>query len=76
MKLENFNKIIAKNIEKLLIDKDMSKTELAKRLGIQDKSVSYIFRKLKRGETINNSTLCKWSEAMNVDISDFFCNIS
>ena len=76
MELEKLNKTIAKNIEKSLIDKEMSKTDLARKLGIQEKSVSFIFRKLKTGKNVNTITLCKWAEAIGVNISDFFCNVS
>ncbi|ACZ07696.1 Predicted transcriptional regulator [Sebaldella termitidis] len=76
MKLEEMNKIIAKNIEKSLIDKDMSKTDLARKLDIQEKSVSFIFRKLKNGKNVNNATLCKWADVIGVDVGDFFCNLT
>lgn len=72
MKIDELNKRIAKNIEKSLIDKEINKTGLAKKLNIQERSVSFILRKLKEGKTVNTSTLCKWANAIEVDVSNFF----
>lgn len=72
--LELLNKKIAKNIEKTLIDKGIKKKELAKKLNIQEQSVSSILRKLKRGETLNSATICRIAEAVGVEASIFYSN--
>ena len=72
--IENFNKKVAKNIEKAIIDKSLNKKKVAEKLGVQAQTVSAIFRKLKKGQTVNNTTLCKWAVAIGVHPSAFFVN--
>lgn len=51
---------------KVLVDKNMSKTELINRAGIS----SYTLNKLSKGENVNTSSLLKFCEAIDVKLED------
>lgn len=74
MTTEEFHKNIYRNIEYAINKSEISKTELASKLGIANATVSYVLSKLKNGKTINTNTLTKWAEALNVPIDFFFEN--
>lgn len=51
---------------KLLIDKDMKKSDLRKDAGISSSSLA----KLGKGENVTTDVLCRICEKLNCDISD------
>lgn len=55
-----------KKLWKLLIDKDMNKTDLRKLTGLSSATIA----KLTRGEDVNTSILSRICEALNCDIGD------
>ena len=71
-KSEKMSKNIAKIFEQILIEKNISKGEIAKKSGTTQNNVSYFLQKLKSGKGINLSTLYKYSEILGVDPIIFF----
>lgn len=57
----NYNKLW-----KLLIDKEMSKTELRKRAGI----TTNVIAKMGKNENVSTEVLCKICSVLNCDIDD------
>ena len=55
-----------KKLWKLLIDKDMNKTDLRNATGLSTFTVA----KMSRGENVNTSILTRICEALNCDIGD------
>ena len=55
-----------KKLWKLLIDKDMTRTQMRKKAGITTSSLA----KLGRDENVNTEVLVKICEALNCDITD------
>lgn len=55
-----------KKLWKLLIDRDMNKTDLRKLTGISPATIA----KLTRGEGVHTSILSRICEALNCDIGD------
>ena len=55
-----------KKLWKLLIDKDMTKSDLAKTAGISTSTLG----KLVKGENVNTSVLLKVCRALHCDIGD------
>ena len=55
-----------KKLWKLLIDKDMNKTDLRKLTGISSATIA----KLTRGEDVNTSILSRICEILHCDIGD------
>ena len=55
-----------KKLWKLLIDKDMTKTDLRKQTGISSATIA----KLTRGESVNTSILSRICEVLRCDIGD------
>ena len=77
MTTEEFHKNIYRNIEYAINKSEMSKTELAEKMGTTKQSVSFILSKLKKGEPIHTGTLIRWAEVLNVSLEFFFedkCN--
>ena len=69
---EKISRNIAKIFEQTLIEKNISKGDLAKRSGTTQNNVSYFLQKLKKGKGINLTTLYKYSEILGVDPIIFF----
>ena len=71
-KEQELNKKIYKNFEKILIEKEVTKGNLAELMGVSKETISYFLKKLKKGEGVNISTICKYATALNVDPEKFF----
>ena len=59
-------KVSYKKLWKMLIDKDMNKTDLRNATGISTCTVA----KMNRGDDVNTSTLTRICEAMKCDLGD------
>lgn len=63
---------ISFNIKKIMKEKEINQSELAKKLYKTPENISYFFKRLESGGASNIKTLTKIASALNVDISIFF----
>ena len=75
-KIEDFYKILGKNVKKIRLQKGYSQLDLALEIGIKSVAFYSNCENVRYNKHFNLEHLYKLAKALNVDICDFFEGIS